>query len=320
MEVSDASQGGSQSVGSFGVTGLLVAVVGDLCVHDQHQGPSFSTGATTATRPDVRRDEQWRLETLVLCNWGGFGGINVIDMHHDSTLLAGASGAGKSTVLDAYTALINPNRQFNIASNDAGSRNNEGNRTTLTYVRGQYDRTPRDGMLVAKVLRGDNQDTWSALAAVFVASGGARLTLMRLFFAGQEHSTPSDMSVQYAIFDGRLERRHIGSLEALAVNGFRKDRLEKALPGLRVINQSTYVEQIQSKLHVGSGGDSGAKALKLLHELQSGRPQPSVNELFKHMVLEEPVTFDEADKAIESFDSSTTGTARSSPRKSSTRS
>jgi uncharacterized protein YPO0396 len=262
----------------------------------------FGEAPSTGTRPDVRRDEQWRLETLLLCNWGGFGGVNVIDVHHDSTLLAGASGAGKSTVLDAYTALINPNRQFNVASNDAGSRKTEGNRTTLTYVRGQYDRTPRDGVLVAKVLRGDNQDTWSALAAVFVASGGAHLTLLRLFFAGQEHSTASDMSVQYAIFDGRLERRHVESLEPLAMNGFRKDKLEKALPGLRVINQTTYVEQIQSKLHVGSGGDSGANALRLMHELQSGKPQPSVNELFKHMVLEEPITFAEADKAIASFD------------------
>jgi uncharacterized protein YPO0396 len=233
----------------------------------------FGEAPVTAARPDVRRDEQWRLETLLLCNWGGFGGINVIDLHHDSTMLAGASGAGKSTVLDAYTALINPTRQFNVASNDAGSRRNEGNRTTLTYVRGQYDRTPRDGVLVAKVLRGDNQDTWSALAATFVASGRARITLLRLFFAGQEHTTASDMSVQYAIFDGRLERRHIEAIEPLAVNGFRKDRLEKALPGLRVLNQSTYVEQVQSKLHVGSGGDSGAKALKLLHELQSGKPQ-----------------------------------------------
>lgn len=252
---------------------------------------------------EVGRNEQWRLERLILCNWGGFGGIHVIDIHPDSTLLSGASGAGKSTILDAYTALLNPARPFNVASNDAGERRrSEGTRTTLTYVRGQYDRAERDGVLVPRVLRGDGRDTWSAIAAVFAATGGIRQSVVRLFFAPQEAHAWSDMNQSYGIFDGRIDKHHIELLEPLATGAFRKDHVEKALPGLRVLSQTQYVEQVRSKLHIGVSGDGATKAMRLLHELQSGKPQPSVDALFKQMVLEEPITFKEADKAIESFD------------------
>lgn len=257
-----------------------------------------------AARPTRDPTQQWRLESLLLCNWGGFGGVTPVDLHEDSTLLSGASGAGKSTILDGYTALLNPGRPFNVASNDLGEKRrgrNEGTRTTLTYVRGQYDRTERDRVLIPRVLRGDGQDTWSALAAVFVSSNGVRLTPVRLFFAPQEAAVPADMTAVYGLFDGRLERHHIESLEPLAQTSFRKDLTEKALPGLRIMTQTQYIQAVQSKLHIGATGE-GVKALKLLHELQSGKPQPSVDALFKQMVLEQPVTFDEADAVVASFD------------------
>lgn len=248
------------------------------------------------------RNEQWTLECLLLCNWGGFGGVTGLELHPVSTLLSGASGAGKSTILDAYTALVDPGRQFNIASNEAGEkRRTEGTRTTLSYVRGQYDRADRDGDLVPRVLRGAGQDTWSAIAAVFLSTTGARLTPLRLFFAPREATAHSEMTSVYGVFDGRLERRHLESVEPLAPKKFRKDLLEKALPGLQVMNQGQYAELVQTKLHIGPPGD-GAKALRLLHELQAGKPQPSVNALFKQMVLEEPVTFAEADAVVASFD------------------
>lgn len=265
--------------------------------------PVLFGGDPTPPTVEVGRNEQWRLERLILCNWGGFGGIHIIDIHRDSALLSGASGAGKSTILDAYTALLNPARPFNVASNDAGERRrSEGTRTTLTYVRGQYDRAERDGVLVPRVLRGDGQDTWSAIAAVFAASGGIRQSLLRLFFAPQEAHAWPDMNQTYGIFDGRIDKHHIELLEPLATSSFRKDHVEKALPGLRVLSQTQYVEQVRTKLHIGASADGAAKAMKLLHELQSGKPQPSVDALFKQMVLEEPITFKEADKAIDSFD------------------
>src|SRR5438270_41066 len=51
---------------------------------------------------------QWKAETFQLVNWGGFEGRVRFDFHPGATLLSGASGTGKSTLLDAYIALMMP--------------------------------------------------------------------------------------------------------------------------------------------------------------------------------------------------------------------
>ena len=48
---------------------------------------------------------QWRAALLQLVNWGGFGGLTSVPLRGDATMISGASGVGKSTILDAYTAL-----------------------------------------------------------------------------------------------------------------------------------------------------------------------------------------------------------------------
>jgi uncharacterized protein YPO0396 len=85
---------------------------------------------------------QWRAELLQLVNWGGFGGLTRIPLHGDATMISGASGAGKSTILDAYTALMMPSdTKFNGASNDAvaGRARSVGQRNLLSYLRGAVD-------------------------------------------------------------------------------------------------------------------------------------------------------------------------------------
>ena len=62
-------------------------------------------------------DTQWKLESLQVINWGGFEGHHTLPFHPDATMLSGGSGTGKSTLLDAYTALMMPSSvAFNGAS------------------------------------------------------------------------------------------------------------------------------------------------------------------------------------------------------------
>ena len=49
---------------------------------------------------------QWKAENLQLVNWGGFHGHSTVTFALTTTLLSGASGTGKSTLLDAYIALM----------------------------------------------------------------------------------------------------------------------------------------------------------------------------------------------------------------------
>lgn len=260
-------------------------------------------------RPDAD-EQQWRLDALLLCNWGGFDAIHEIDMTGLSTLISGVSGAGKSTVLDAWSTLLTPAVPLNAASNEAGARTRgDGTRTTLTYVRGQYGwGSDRE---VPLVLRGadrpgpfdaDPQDTWSAIAAVFVSTTGIHYTFMRTFFAPREAVNPGDMKTQYAVFVGRLAPRHVRDyLEPAARDSeFGKAALER-LPGLSVLTSSGYSEELQRRLGIGAHG-AGDKALKLLADIQRGKPVPRVSRLFQDLVLDRPITFDKADKVIESFD------------------
>ena len=91
----------------------------------------------------------------------------------DATMISGASGVGKSTILDAYTALMMPSdTKFNGASNDAvaGRARGAGQRNLLSYLRGAVDVVddPRTGRPVEKLLRGKGADTWGAIAMTFV--------------------------------------------------------------------------------------------------------------------------------------------------------
>ena len=59
----------------------------------------YLPGATDGTT-------QWKVENLQLLAWGGFHNHTVVEFAPTTTLLSGASGTGKSTLLDAYIALL----------------------------------------------------------------------------------------------------------------------------------------------------------------------------------------------------------------------
>ena len=108
--------------------------------------------------PTGTSETQWIAESMQLVNWGGFHGHTLIELDPEATLLSGASGTGKSTILDGYLALMMPSdTPFNGASNDAAGRaRNPEQRNLLTYLRGKIDdsRETGTGALTDKVLRG----------------------------------------------------------------------------------------------------------------------------------------------------------------------
>jgi len=130
-------------------------------------------------------EAQWVAESMQLVNWGGFHGHTIIGFDADATLLTGASGTGKSTILDAYLALMMPSdTPFNGASNDAaaGRARNPEQRNLLSYLRGKLDdNREAGGALTDKVLRGQDSATWGAIAMTFAAAEGRRLTVLRAY-------------------------------------------------------------------------------------------------------------------------------------------
>lgn len=97
-------------------------------------------------------------------------------------------GDGKSTLLDAYIALMMPSdTPFNGASNDAvaGRARSSEQCNLLSYQRGQTDTTADDhGRERPKVLRGDRRSTWGAVAMTFIDDHGRRFTALRVLRPG----------------------------------------------------------------------------------------------------------------------------------------
>ncbi|CAM3222169.1 SbcC/MukB-like Walker B domain-containing protein [Nocardioides dubius] len=247
---------------------------------------------------------QWRATLLQVVNWGGFSGLTRVPLGGDATMISGSSGAGKSTVLDAYTALMMPSdTKFNGASNDAvaGRARSAGQRNLLSYLRGAVDVVddPRTGRPVEKLLRGKGSDTWGAVAMTFVNDQGGQFTALRTYYVPRRATRSSEVLMQLATLDAPLALEQV---ELCVPERFHANALKKLFPGLRV--HRTYAEfaaVLHARLGIGANSD-GAKALRLLARIQAGNQVRSVDELYKEMVLERPATYAAADRAVEHFD------------------
>lgn len=271
--------------------------------NDVLAGPDGLFDASVVTTPS---DDtmQWRAALLQLVNWGGFSGLTTVPLRGDTTMISGASGAGKSTILDAYTALMMPSdTKFNGASNDAvsGRARSVGQRNLLSYLRGAVDVVddPRTGRPVEKLLRGRGSDTWGAVAMTFVNDQGGRFTALRTYYVPRRATRSADVQMQLITHEEALG---LEALEAAVPERFHANTLKKLFPGVRV--HRTYAEfaaVLHARLGIGANSD-GAKALRLLARIQAGNQVRSVDELYKEMVLERPATYAAADRAIAHFD------------------
>lgn len=256
----------------------------------------YIAGATDSTL-------QWKAEAFQLVNWGGFEGRVRFDFHRGATLISGASGTGKSTLLDAYIALMMPSdTPFNGASNDAvaGRARSSEQRNLLSYLRGQTDTTTDDhGRERPKVLRGDGLPTWGAVAVTFVDDHGHRFTALRVYIVPTRATQAGDITMRMATYEGYLD---LADLAGHAASLFAPKSLKTAFPGLLTHDTySSFATRLHTRLGIGANGD-GAKALRLLVRIQSGHQIRTVDELYKDMVLERPATYETADRAIGHFD------------------
>lgn len=239
---------------------------------------------------------QWRLAQMELVNWGTFSGYVTIDIARAGHLFTGASGSGRSSLLDAIAAVLTPDRwlRLNAAAQDGTSR--QSDRTLMSYVRGAWskeaDQTAERA--VTSYLR--SRATWSGILLRYDNLHDEQVTLMRVFHA------PGTRTETAALKDARVFVR--GGMGLLEVKphieaGIDARRMSKAFPEALITTggrHGRFHERVVRQFGLRSDA-----TLQLLHKTQSAKNLGTLDALFRGFMLDEPSTLARADTAVEQF-------------------
>ncbi|WP_430647422.1 ATP-binding protein [Agromyces sp. GXS1127] len=249
---------------------------------------------STATRTGIHIG-QWRLSRVELLNWGTFDGHHRIDVARKGQLFTGASGSGKSSLLDGIAAVLTPDKwlRFNAAAQDASSRSDD--RSLVSYVRGAWSREADEALdrAVSRYLR--PKATWSGILLRFDNLRDEPVTLVRLFHLRGTSVDRNDLRDACL-----LDRRELGLLDfaEFVSNGIDARRIKAAWPDATVTtsNHGAFYGRARRLLRINS-----EHALNLLHKTQSAKNLGTLDHLFRTFMLDRPSTFDRADNAVEQF-------------------
>ena len=239
------------------------------------------------------RARQFRMRRLQVHNWGTFSGLTDVPIAERGFLFVGRSGSGKSTLLDAMSALLTPPSivDFNAAAREAERSGRD--RNLVSYVRGAWadQQDSASGEIATQYLRAGT--TWSALALEYRNALGESVTLVRLFWIAGSGNAAADVRRHYLV-----ARRSFDV--AAELDGFDLDlRRLRARLGEDVQHFDSfagYAEHFRELLGIGN-----EMALRLLHKTQSAKNLGDLNAFLRGFMLDEPRTFEAADRLVEDF-------------------
>jgi len=245
---------------------------------------------------DPRHPGQWRLSRLEVLNWGTFDGHHVIPIAREGHLITGASGSGKSSLLDAIAVVLTPDRwlRLNAAAQEGASR--AGDRSKVSYVRGAWSKEADAAFdrAVSTYLR--KAATWSGILLRFDDERGDPVVLVRLFHLKGTTTDPADLK------DACVVLRHdvaLPDLAPFAARGIDVRRLKNDLAPVVATGSGShgpFYTRMRSLLGIASDN-----ALNLLHKTQAAKNLGTLDTLFRTFMLDYPATFTRVENAVVQF-------------------
>jgi len=239
-------------------------------------------------------NEQFRMSRLQVFNWGTFSGLHEVPISPKGFLFVGGSGTGKTTLLDAFSALLIPPRwiDFNAAARDAERKGRD--RNIVSYIRGAWAEK-EDGVsgdISTHYLRSGT--TWSALALSYQNAIGQIVVIAQVFWIRGNSNGTADVKRYYFIFERAFS---LNEFDDFGKSNFDIRKLKQSFPDVFIHSEFTpYCERFRRLL-----GIENEVALRLLHKTQSAKNLGDLNTLFRDFMLEKPETFDAADRLVSEF-------------------
>ncbi len=236
-------------------------------------------------------EERFTLTRVQLANWGTFSGIHDIAISSLGHLFVGGSGSGKSTILDAMSALLSPRASYFNAAARQGERRSD--RSFVSYIRGAWSsEQDKDGRATSKYLR--EGSTFSAVAMTFESNQKTEISLLFIGYIQGKSRDESSVRKRYFIIRGPVE---LSKIRDFGTSGFDIRMIKQRFENVESFQTfSSYSEQFMKYFSIGS-----SKVLDLLHKAKSAKNMGDINQFFRDFMLAEPKTFALADTLVENF-------------------
>lgn len=239
--------------------------------------------------------EQFHLSRLQVINWGVFDGYHSVPISAGGALIAGASGSGKSSLLDAISLGFLPfnRRNFNASGDNTAAGSSAGRRTVDKYVRGAWGQRSDAGVSQVMYLRGDGT-TWSAVAVTYTSNTGRSITgLVLKWLTGESRS---DSSSRFVLGDGDLDIEEV--CNRWAAGRFDSGAFKDG--GWRF---STKVEsQYLAQLYASIGIRASEAAQQLLGKAKSLKSVGGLEQFVRDFMLDEPDSLARLPEALKQID------------------
>lgn len=239
--------------------------------------------------------EQFHLSRLQVINWGVFDGYHSVPISAGGSLIAGASGSGKSSLLDAISLGFLPfnRRNFNASGDNTAAGSSAGRRTVDKYVRGAWGQRSDAGVSQVIYLRGDGT-TWSAVAVTYTSNTGRSITgLVLKWLTGESRS---DSSSRFVLGDGDIDIEEV--CNRWAAGRFDSGAFKDG--GWRF---STKVEsQYLAQLYASIGIRASEAAQQLLGKAKSLKSVGGLEQFVRDFMLDEPDSLSRLPEALKQID------------------
>ncbi|GCA98194.1 ATP-binding protein [Mycolicibacterium sp. NCC-Tsukiji] len=239
--------------------------------------------------------EQFHLSRLQIINWGVFDGYHSIPFSAGGSLVAGGSGSGKSSLLDAISLGFLPfnRRNFNASGDNTAAGSSAGRRTVDKYVRGAWGQRSEAGTSQVMYLRGEGT-TWSAVSVTYTSNTGRTITgLVLKWLTGESRS---DSSSRFVIGDGDLDIEDV-------CNRWAAGRFDAGVfkgDGWRF---TTKVEsQYLAQLYASIGIRASDAAQQLLGKAKSLKSVGGLEQFVREFMLDEPDSLARLPEALKQID------------------